>query len=180
MIYRVSEEYFVRAFREDDLGGPYPSWFEDQDVCKYNSHGKFFRSSEYFRSFYNSLSSDDRVVWAICHDEDGHIGNVSLQGISWINRNAEFAILIGDKRHWYKGVGKKVGQCLVRHGFEKLNLERIYCGAAETNQGMRNLALVLGFREEGRRRAQLYLEGSWVDVIEYGLLRSEYGQDQLS
>lgn len=180
MIYRISDDYFVRAFRESDLSGPYTSWFEDQDVCKYNSHGKFFRTQEYFRSFYDSLNSNDQVVWAICHDSDGHIGNVSLQGISLINRNAEFAILIGDRRHWHKGVGKMAGAQLISHGFDKLNLERIYCGTAETNDGMQNLALALGFREEGRRRAHLYLEGAWVDVIEYGLLRLDHRQEQTS
>jgi RimJ/RimL family protein N-acetyltransferase len=180
MIYRISEDYFVRSFRESDLSGPYPSWFEDQEVCKYNSHGKFFRTQEYFQSFYDSLNGDDQVVWAICHDEDGHVGNISLQGISLINRNAEFAILMGDKRHWHKGVGKAAGAQLINHGFTKLNLERIYCGTAATNQGMQNLALGLGFREEGRRRAHLYLEGAWVDVIEYGLLRAEHRQEQTS
>ncbi len=180
MIYRISEDYSVRSFRESDLSGPYTCWFEDQEVCKYNSHGKFFRTQEYFRSFYASLNEDDKVVWAICHDRDGHIGNVSLQGISLINRNAEFAVLIGDRRHWNKGVGKLAGLQLMRHGFDKLNLERLYCGTAATNEGMQNLALALGFREEGRRRAHLYLEGEWVDVIEYGILRSEYRQKQIS
>jgi ribosomal-protein-alanine N-acetyltransferase len=180
MIYRISEDYFVRAFRQSDLSGPYPSWFEDQEVCKYNSHGKFFRTQDYFRSFYESLNGNDQMVWAICHDKDGHIGNVSLQGISLINRNAEFAVLIGDRRHWHKGVGKLAGAQLISHGFDKLNLERVYCGTAATNEGMQSLALALGFREEGRRRAHLYLEGAWVDVIEYGILRSDYRQKQIS
>lgn len=173
MICRLSQDYFVRAFSQNDLCDPYLLWFEDQEVCKYNSHGKFFRTEEYFRSFYNALNGNDQVVWAICHDSDGHIGNVSLQCISLINRNAEFAILIGDRRHWNKGVGKLAGTQLINHAFEKLNLERVYLGAASTNKGMRNLSLALGFSEEGCRRSHLYLEGAWVDLIEYGVLRSD-------
>ena len=38
---------------------------------------------------------------------------------------------------------------------------------------MRRLALGLGMREEGCRRAHLWLDGSWVDMIEYGILRKE-------
>ena len=174
MIYELSDGYFVRALCESDLAGPYPTWFEDQEVCKYNSHGKFARNSEWFRSFYEAANRDDRVVWAICHRDDGHIGNISLQEMSFVNRNAEFAILIGDGRHRGKSVGTYAGHALLQHGFEKLNLERIYCGTAATNIGMQRLALQLGMVEEGRRRNHLFLEGQRVDMLEYGILKSEF------
>lgn len=174
MIYELPAGYFVRALQEADLAGPYPSWFEDQEVCKYNSHGKYARNSDWFKSFYESANRDDRVVWAVCHRNDGHIGNISLQEMSFINRSAEFAILIGDRRHRGKSVGTYAGRQLLQHGFEKLNLERIYCGTAATNIGMHRLALQLGMAEEGRRRNHLFLEGKWVDMLEYGILRSEF------
>jgi [ribosomal protein S5]-alanine N-acetyltransferase len=174
MIYELPGGYFVRALYASDLAGPYPTWFEDQEVCKYNSHGKFARNSNWFKSFYESANNDDRVVWAICHRDDGHIGNVSLQDMSFIDRNAEFAILIGDGRHRGRSVGAYAGRALLRHGFEKLNLERIYCGTAATNVGMQRLAHQLGMAEEGRRRNHLFLEGRWVDMLEYGILKSEF------
>lgn len=173
MIYKLNEDYFVRALLESDIDGVYPSWFEDQEVCKYNSHGKFVKTKNYFRAFYDSLNNEEQVVWAICHSTDGHIGNIGLQNISFINRSAEFAILLGDKRHWGKGVGKMAGSRLIAHGFDKLNLERIYCGTAANNKAMQDLALALGMVEEGRRRSHLYLDGAWVDVIEYGVLRTD-------
>jgi len=40
---------------------------------------------------------------------------------------------------------------------------------------MRKLALAMGMREEGRRRNHLWLDGGWVDVIEFGILRAEFG-----
>lgn len=173
MIYALNRDYSVRSLNEADVEGPYPSWFEDQEVCKFNSHGKFFKNKEWFRQYVAALNEENKIVWAICHQTDGHIGNVSLQNISLINRNAEFAIILGDKRHIGKGAGKLAGRQLVQHGFHKLNLERIYCGTAETNAAMIALAQSLGMVEEGRRRKHLFLEGSWVDQIDYGLLRSE-------
>lgn len=174
MIHQLADSYYVRGLHESDLSGPYPYWFEDQEVCKYNSHGKFFRNAQWFRDFYEGLNSDDQVVWAICHEEDGHIGNVSLGNIATINRNAEFAILIGDQRHWRKSVGLNASLALLNHGFEKLNLERIYCGTAIGNVGMNRLALRLGMVEEGRRRKHLFLDGGWHDMVEYGVLRDEF------
>lgn len=174
MIYSLGSDYFVRALQESDLEGPYPSWFEDQEVCKYNSHGKFFKTADYFRSFYGSFNREDQIIWAICHTRDGHIGNISLQGLSVINRNAEFAVLVGDRRHWRKGVAFEAGTKLLHHGFYKLNLERIYCGTAAPNIGMRKLAERLGMLREGCRRNHLYLDGEWVDMLEYGILKKEF------
>ncbi|MBM3670542.1 MAG: GNAT family N-acetyltransferase, partial [Actinobacteria bacterium] len=98
MIAQLSDEYYVRALEERDLQGPYPAWFQDQEVCRFNSHGKFLKTEQYFRDFLKALDREDRVVWAMCHRTDGHIGNISLQGLSFINRSADFAILLGDRR----------------------------------------------------------------------------------
>lgn len=174
MIYKLNTDYFVRTLHGSDLDGAYPSWFEDQDVSRYNSHGKFFKTKNSFKEYFNELNNEDRVVWAICHTDDGHIGNVSLQNISFINRTAEFAILLGDKRHWGKGVGFLAGRKLLEHGFNKLNLEKIYCGTASTNTGMKKLAEAMGMVIEGTRRQHFYLEGSRVDMLEYGILKIEF------
>nr|WP_232380618.1 GNAT family N-acetyltransferase [Leptospira ainlahdjerensis] len=171
------EEYFVRTLSESDLSGPYSFWFEDQDVTRYNSHGKFFKNKLYFEEYYRSLNLEDRVVWAICHKTDGHIGNISLQNISFINRNAEFAILLGNKFHQGKGVSLHAGKKLLYHGFSKLNLEKIYCGTAASNLAMQKLALSLGMKVEGRRKKHLFLEGSYQDVIDYGILLDDWIRD---
>lgn len=171
---RLSEDFYVRGLREEDVDGPYPSWFEDQDVCAHNSHGKFVRSKEHFRDFIRRIDGQTMVVWAICHVQDGHVGNVALQNISLINHNAEFAILLGDRRHWGRGLGLLAARAMLDHGFSRLNLHRIYCGTAATNQAMRSMARRLGMKEEGVRREHVFLAGRWVDVIEYGILRSEF------
>lgn len=170
MIKKLTEEYFVRGLQESDLEGPYPGWFEDQEVCTYNSHGKFVRTREYFQQFIRRLNGTEMIVWAICHHSDGHLGNVALQNISFVNRNAEFAIIMGDRRHWGKGAGLLASKAILEHGFKKLNLHRIYCGTAASNVAMKKLALNLGMVEEGIRKQHLFLNGNWEDVVEFGIL----------
>jgi RimJ/RimL family protein N-acetyltransferase len=174
MIHELPGGYILRTLRLSDLDGPYMSWFEDQDVCRYNSHGKFFKNERYFQDYVSALNTETQVTWAIVHKDDGHVGNISLQGISFINRHADFTILIGNKAHWGSGVGYRAALKLFEHAFEKLNLERIWCATPEPNAAMRKLALKLGMTEEGRRRAHLYVEGKWVDMIEFGILRPEF------
>ena len=174
MIYSLSADYFVRPLAEEDLDGPYLGWFEDQEVCRYNSHGKFFKTRSAFHDYLTALNREDRVVWAIVHTQDGHVGNISLQEISLIDRTGELAIIIGDKRHWGRGVGVLAGRALLHHAFDKLNLERVYCGTAATNEGMQKVALALGMVLEGTRRSHLFLEGARVDLLEYGVMRGEF------
>ena len=174
MIYELNENYFVRNFIEHDLEGAYRQWFEDQEVCTYNSHGKFFPRFKDLKAYFESTKGDELLVWAICHKEDGHIGNISLQNISFIDRRAELAILLGEKKHWNKGVSFLAVRSLMEHGFNKLNLEKIHCGTAENNHGMLALAKKSGMKEEGRRIKHLWLDGLWVDVIELAILRDEW------
>jgi ribosomal-protein-alanine N-acetyltransferase len=174
MIYQLNQDYFLRPLSIKDLDGSYSMWFQDQEICEHNSHGKFFKSRSYFEVYLNQLDREDRVVLAICHKLDGHIGNLSLQDLSLINRTAEFAIILGDKRHWGKNVGFLAGHAMITHGFRKLNLERIYCGTAATNIGMQKLAKKLGMLLEGTRREHLFLDGAKVDMLEYGILRDEF------
>ena len=38
-----NDEIYVRPFVESDITERYLEWYYDQEVCKYNSHGKFTR-----------------------------------------------------------------------------------------------------------------------------------------
>lgn len=174
MFYNLNNEYFVRSLDYNDVNEKYISWFEDQQVCKFSSHGKFQKNKNFFLDYVSETNKNDRLVWALCHENHGHIGNLALQCISQINRSAEFAIIIGDRRHWGKSVGFLAGLALLYHGFYKLNLNRIYCGTAFDNHAMNSLAIRLGMKLEGKRRNALFLSGTYVDVIEYGILCDEF------
>lgn len=119
-------------------------------------------------------SRDHLVLGIFDIKNDTHIGNISLQNIDWISRNAEYAIIIGEKSFWGKGVAKEASDLILAHGFVALNLERIYCGTAEDNVGMQKLARYMGMQEEGIRRKALYKNGRFKNLIDYGLLREEY------
>ena len=127
------------------------------------------------RAYYNSLQNRQDVVLAIIHTETGtHIGNVSLQNINWISRNAEFAILIGDKNYWGQGYGEEAAQLIVAYGFNRLNLHRIYCGTIQGNVGMIKLAAKLKMKEEGIRKDAIFKNGRFLDIYEYGVLQNDY------
>lgn len=174
--FLVGEKVYLRVITQDDLNANYREWFNDEEVCRYNSHHRFPNYDENMREYYERvIKSRGNLVLAICDKKaDRHIGNVALENIDTLNRSAEFAILIGDKNSWGKGMGKEAAKLVVRHGLRELNLHRVYCGTSEDNMAMQKLALALGFKEEGRTRDALFKSGSFKNVIYYSLLDDEF------
>lgn len=154
----------------------YEKWFYDQEVTKHNSHGLFPYGKKKMLDYIAMAESGEKdIVWAILDRESKeHIGNVSLQRINWINRSAEFAIVIGEQDHWGKGIAFEVLDVLFRHGFSKLNLHRIWTGTVESNIGMIKVAEKLGMILEGRLNEGVFLNGKYEDVLMYGILEDEW------
>ncbi len=171
-IFLRGENIYLRQLNEKDIEGNYRFWLNDGDIVKDNSHGRFPLSPQRLLSYINSaVESNDILVLAVVektHNE--HIGNISLQNISWIDRNAEISFLLGEKNYWGKGVMHEAGILLIQHGFKTLNLHRIHCGTSSKNIGMQKLAEKLGMTQEGVRKEAIYKEGQYYDIIEYGIL----------
>ncbi len=173
--FLAGERIYLRPLDENDLRGNYVSWLNDEGVSKYNSHHTFpYSYSEGLEYIKQSSKSKDKIVLAIILKKKKlHIGNIALQNIDPVNRSAELAILLGEKDYWHKGYSKEAAFLILRHGFDELNLNRIYCGASSENLAMQKLAASLGMIEEGRRRKGLFKDGNYADIVEYGVLRSE-------
>lgn len=172
-----SDRVILRPLRINDVSSRYLSWLNDPEVNRYNSHAIFPYSNQELKEYVKHSSQDRaKVILAICDKKTKvHIGNVSLQNIDWVARSAEFAILIGEKKYWGKGVGLEAGKLLVAYGFQRLGLCRIHCGTSSENVAMQRLALKLGMRKEGRRRQAAFKEGTFADVLEFAVLQDEWG-----
>jgi RimJ/RimL family protein N-acetyltransferase len=167
---------YLRPLEINDANGKYPSWLNDNEVCMGNSHYIFPNTKKATIEYIALVSnSRDAIVLAIVeNDTNQHIGNISLQNINLISRSAEFAIMIGDKKSWGKGYGEEAASLLIKHGFNNLNLHRIYCGTFENNIGMQKLAEKLNMKHVGRQRQAAYKDGNYIDILQYDLLRMEF------
>jgi len=174
--FLIGEKLYLRSIDEGDLNENYQSWFNDDEVCKFNSHHRFPNYKQNMEEYYNNVikSKNNLILAIIDKKNDRHIGNISLQEIDQINRSAEFAIIIGDKSCWGRGDGREAAGLIISHGFKSLNLNRIYCGTAEDNIGMQKLAESIGFKKEGVAKQALFKDGRYKDVINFGLTKDDY------
>jgi diamine N-acetyltransferase len=109
----------------------------------------------------------DRSDGALC-------GLVYLRDIDWISRHAAFGMMVGARDRQRRGLGRRALMLMLRHGFDVLNLERIYLFVADYNEAARRLYETAGFAHEGRLRGHVALDGSYHDLLVMGLLRSEF------
>jgi ribosomal-protein-alanine N-acetyltransferase len=177
IVFLEGERIILRPLEQTDLTKEYIQWLNDAEVCRFNSHATFPYTEEKMRVYYQSLQQNTQsaVVLAIIHKETGkHVGNISLQSIDWLSRAAEFAILLGNKDYWGKGIASEAALLLCDYGFIRLNLNRIHCGTSSENTGMQQLAARLKMTHEGTRRQAMYKNGKYVDILEYGVLRDEF------
>jgi len=162
----------LRPFSLDDVKDSYVGWFNDPEVCKYNGHGEVLYTLELGREYATRVrTSETDAVFAVIEKESGrHVGNISLQKIDLRNRSAEYAIIIGEKDVWGKGIAHESSELLIEYGFRELGLHRIYCGTSVLNIPMQKLAASLSFVQEGLLKDAMNKNGEFVDLVLYGLL----------
>jgi len=102
------------------------------------------------------------------------IGTCGLHNVEVVDRSAEFGISIGEKEFWNKGLGREATRLTLKHGFEDLNLNRIYLYVHATNPRAMKVYEAAGFVKEGVLRQGVYKNGSYLDVTIMSILHSEW------
>lgn len=119
----------------------------------------------------------DEAVWVMADAEtDRCLGHVGLYQIDNRVRTAEFAIMLGDKDSWGRGIGKRATRFAISYGFAWLNLNRIHLSYIASNARAGRLYEGLGFKQEGVLRQAQFKDGRFLDVILMSLLRSEFDE----
>ncbi len=75
--------------------------------------------------------------------------------------------------HSGRGVATAAVQAVVGYAFDKLKLHRLEAACLPTNHGSRRVLEKSGFRNEGRARAYLKINGEWADHLLFGLVEDE-------
>jgi RimJ/RimL family protein N-acetyltransferase len=107
-------------------------------------------------------------------DTEAYIGQVNLDSIDWKNRVGRIGIVIGSIEHMGYGYGTEAMKLLIAFAFHEMNLNRLELEVYDFNERAYRCYLSCGFKEEGRLRERQYKNGRYSDVIQMGILRSEW------
>lgn len=168
----------LKALSERDvLESGWYGWFNSEEATEFVQQRYFPNTLQKQLEFYRSgiANSSTKIQLGIVpNGMNTIVGVVSLSGIDFLNRKAEFGIMIGDNAARGKGYGTEACRLIVKHAFERLSLNKIYLGVhAEHTAAIRSYEKV-GFVQEGRLREDILMNGRYVDTVIMSLLAKDF------
>ena len=117
------------------------------------------------------------IIWdteAEYHKELGlTIGFVSLTSIDFLNQSAEFSIELIPAAQG-KGHGLAATKAMLEHGFNDLNLHRIYLKVLEDNKSAIGCYLKAGFTVEGCLKDSIFKQGKFKNQVIMSILAEDF------
>ena len=171
----VGERLYLSPFDADntDFCTKWAEWMNDKTVAdNFGGHQNLV-----------SLASAKKTIEGleghrfamILLDGDILIGQISLQNIDHLNRNAFLGIVIGEAGHRNKGYGAEAIRLILDYGFKTLNLHNIMLSVNADNGAAIACYKKVGFLEAGRRREWVFKDGKYIDKIYMDILAREFG-----
>lgn len=174
--YLIGKKLYLRGLQRSDLGKNMFQWANDAEVTHFMFMGSKPNTIEALEAEYETLIKSEKDIPLAIIDKktDEHIGNAGFYVINWISRTAEYRIIIGEKKFWGKGYGQETAKLLLRYGFDKLNMNKIWLGVNISNKAGVTCYKRAGFVEEGVLREEIYRNGQYYDAVRMSVLRREF------
>lgn len=166
----------LRQIEMEDCTDSYVKWLNDSEVTQYLETKWSIQNLETIRDFVDAQRKNTHsILLAIITKENNvHIGNIKIGPVNEHHKHADISYFIGNKEYWNKGIATESIRLICKFGFEDLSLNKIEAGAYETAAASWKGLEKCGFRREGILREQAYLNGKYISVFRYGLLKSEW------
>jgi ribosomal-protein-alanine N-acetyltransferase len=140
-------------------------WADDAEDARLNEPYRPLNWHQQEGFWLNAERDPTRAFFAIRSREAGEIiGYVQISRIEPIHRSATIGIRI-DRAERGKGKGREALRLAIDYCWNHLNLTRLTLSVFAGNETAIGLYATLGFREEGRLSAALFIAGNWIDVI---------------
>ena len=170
-MYIETERMILRDFTMNDLQD-FHEIFNDPEVMKYAEPPYDLKKSKRFLKDF-CIKRDPKGGFAATLKETGKvIGYVlfcpvdepEIYEIGWIF----------NKNYWRKGYAYEICSRLISHGFEEMELHKIYANAIDTEKSVA-LMKKLGMQPEGiQKKHTKSNEGNWCDLHSYAILDEDY------
>lgn len=156
----------LRALRLEDVDMMY-EFIEDNDIAENFMFTRFPNSKKGLSEFVtNSWGNQSDIHFAITNEEDEYVGTVSLKNINYIDRNAEYAIVLR-KTFWGKNFAFEATKQIIDYGFQRINLHKIYLNVISSNTRANKFYEKFGFEKEGTFKEHFYVNGKYEDLNWY-------------
>lgn len=145
-------------------------WMHDSEIRRGFQTDFSAATLESAKHFIENSFNDESRNFAFVDENDEYLGTISLKHISYVNENAEYAIVARKKAHG-TGAAKRATLELLRYAFEELRLHKVYLNVLEDNVRAQRLYENCGFVYEGTAVDAVKIGGVYKSLKWYGILK---------
>jgi len=165
-------ELHFRKITEDDLE-MIMTWRTLPEVTVY-MYTDFEPDIDKQRAWFRKISVDPaRIDWIINVDGED-VGLVSIMEINSVHRRCVWGYYLASPSVRGKGIARSVELNILTYVFETLNLHKFCCEVFVSNEMVIMIHQKYGSKVEGTRPEHIYKNGQFHDIVEMGLLRSDW------
>lgn len=168
------KKVYLRPIELADTNWYFASLY-DRNTRKLTGTQKHY-SREQIAAYIEGKSQDSSSVLLLIVTCDGDmpVGDIAIQNIDTINRNANIRLAINRGSHQGKGYGTEALRLMLDYGFGILNLHRIELNVFSYNERAMHVYEKVGFKREGVQREALFYDHKYYDSILMSILEDEY------
>ena len=134
---------------------------------------------DWIKRTHEMAKSQKGYAFAIEHkDTKEFLGTCGIEDFNWLARSAVLGIAIHNPENHDKGYGTDAMKCLLKFGFDVLNLNRIELWVMEYNKRAIHIYEKLGFELIGKKRQAHFVQGSYHDIITMDILKTDFEKER--
>lgn len=172
----VGSRLRLREFRFGDWPEVH-EWGADPEVCRYEPWGP--NTPEDTRAFVqrvlDAAAASPRTEYTLLAELQETAQIVSA-GVLYLRNEANRTGSVGyvlKRAQWGHGFGTEIARLLLRFGFERFGLHRIYATCDPWNAASAHILQKIGMRHEGVMRESVLIRDGWRDSDLYAILASD-------
>ena len=150
-------------------------WMNDMQVTDFTMGTEVVTTLEKEADWIKRISDKGEVVFTICTTvNDEVIGNIALDHIRQKNRTCELGIFIGKGDFRGKGYGREAIKLILDFAFNYYNMHTVHLAHLSCNERARRCYLSCGFKDAGRLREVLFVNGQYYDRCLMDITEDEF------
>lgn len=173
----IGERVQLRAVEKSDLDDIMKHWntFESRIGLGTVIPMSSMMEEDWIKSTHEKAKNQTGFAFVIENKETKELlGTCGYEDMNWIAKSGIVGIGIHNPANHNKGYGTDAMICLLKFGFNILNLNRIELWVMEYNDRAIHVYEKLGFKKVGKKRQAHFVQGSYHDIIEMDILRNEF------
>lgn len=171
-----TDRFFLREFMKEDWEAVH-SYASQEIVSRYQPWGpnSVGQIQQYIADVLKQQLKKPRVSFTfavVWKETEEVIGAGELSALDFTNQSGEIGYILHPD-YWRKGIATELARLLMKFGFEKQRLHRIWASCDPQNSSSQKILEKVGMIKEGELRQNLRMNGGWRDSLLYAILEGE-------